>query len=185
LPVIHNFNATPETVTAGQPLTLSWNVSGATRVTISPGIGSVEAGGSRLVSPLADTTYTLAAVNGGGPSSRSLMVKAVPPVTQWPDLQLVDIFREGPMVYYRVSNAGTASSKPSSSSLYVGNTLLASGYIPPMAPGELKTLVFGTLSWSYRFDTLAMVCIDTKNENSPAGSEPKCLVKLLAGSRVF
>jgi hypothetical protein len=184
LPLIHNFSATPEKVTAGQPLTLSWNVSGATRVTISPGIGSVEAGGSRMVSPTADTTYTLTAVNGAGPASKSLAVRAVPPVTTRAELWLVDIFRESPMVYYTVRNDGTASSLPSSANLYVDANVKASGYIPPLAPGEQRTLYFGTFNWSYRYDTPATVCIDTKDENGPA-TEYKCLTRLLPGARVF
>ena len=185
LPLINNFSATPGTVTAGQPLTLSWNVGGASRVSISPDIGTVDAGGSRSVTPQADTTYTITALSSGGPSSKSISVKVLPPVTETADLAVVDIFREASMVYYTVRNNGSAVSQPSSSNLYVGMNVMGSGYIPPMAPGEQKTLVFGTFSWSYAYDTPATVCIDTQNENGPSNAQYKCLTRALAGARVF
>jgi hypothetical protein len=185
LPLINNFSATPDTVTAGQPLTLSWNVNGATRVSISPDIGSVEAGGSRTVTPRADTAYTITALSSGGPASKSVSVKVLPPVTESADLAVVDVFREASMVYYTVRNNGSAISKPSSANLYVGMNVMGSGYIPPMAPGEQKTLVFGTFSWSYAYTTPATACIDTQNENGAANGEFKCLTRALAGARVL
>jgi hypothetical protein len=185
LPVINTFSATPGMVTAGQPLTLSWNVSGASRVSISPDIGSVEAGGSRSVTPTADTTYTITALSSGGPSSKSVSVHVLPPVTETADMEVIDVFREASMVYYTVRNNGAAISKPSSANLYIGMNVMASGYIPPMAPGEQKTLVFGTFSWGYAYTTPATVCIDTLNENGPSNAEYKCLTRALAGARVL
>ncbi len=185
LPVINNFTATPLTVTSGQPLTLSWNVSGASRVFIEPDIGGVDAGGSRTVTPQADTAYTITALSSGGPALKSVSVQVLPPVTESADLTVVDVFREVSMVYYTVLNNGTASSKPSSANLYVGMNIMASGYIPPLVPGEWRTLVFGTFSWSYANTTPATVCVDTENENGAANAENKCLTRALAGARVF
>jgi len=185
LPEIINFSAVPGTITAGQPLTLSWNVKDASRIEIKPDIGSIPAGGSRLVSPTIDTTYTLTAINSGGPSSKSISVIVQPYETRRASLIVVDLFRQAPMVYYTVRNAGDAVSKPSSSELYVSKSVAATGYIPPMAPGESRTLVFGTFSWSYLYDTAATVCVDTKGENGPAGSTDSCLTRVLPGARAF
>jgi len=185
LPVINNFSATPGTVTEGQALTLSWNVEGASRVSISPDIGSVEAGGSRTVTPQTGTAYTITALSSGGTSSKSISVQALPPVSETADLVVIDVFREASMVYYTVRNNGSATSKPSSSNLYVGMNVMGSGYIPPIAPGEQKTLAFGTFSWSYAYTTPATVCIDTQNENGPSNGEYKCLTRALAGARVL
>jgi hypothetical protein len=185
LPLINNFSATPGTVTPGQPLTLSWNVTSASRVAIEPDVGSVGAGGSMLLSPRADTTYTLTALNSGGIASSSINVKVLPPVTESADLAVADIFREASMVYYTVRNNGTAASRPSSANLYVGMNIVASGYIPPVAPGEQKTLVFGTFNWSYAYTTPATVCIDTQNENGPSNALNKCRTRALAGVRVL
>ena len=185
LPLINNFSATPDMVTSGQPLTLSWNVSGASRVSISPDIGSVDAGGSRAVTPKTGTTYTITALNSGGPSSKSVSVQVLPPVIDTGNLAVVDVFREASMVYYTVHNGGSAVSKPSSARLYIGMNMMGSGYIPPIAPGELKTLVFGTFAWSYAYPTPATVCVDTQNENGPSNSEYKCLTRALAGMQVL
>lgn len=185
LPVINNFSATPVAVTAGQPLTLSWNVDGATRVSLSPEIGSVDAGGSRAITPRADTTYTLTALSDAGPSSKSISVKVLPPVTETADLAEADLFREASMVYYSVRNNGSRQSNPSSAKLYIGMNVVATGYIPPMAPGEQRTLVFGQYSWSLANTTPATVCIDTQNENGPSNALDKCLTRALAGARVF
>jgi len=185
LPVISNFSALPDTITAGQSLTLSWNIEGASSIVIRPDIGSVPAGGSRLVSPIADTTYTLTALNSGGPSMKSVSVTVQPFEAKRASLIVVDLFRQAPMVYYTVKNVGDAVSKPSSSELYVGNNAAATGYIPPTAPGESRTLVFGTFSWSYVYDTAATVCVDTKNENGVSGSAESCLTRVLPGARAF
>ncbi len=61
---INTFNASPSTINAGQSSTISWQVSGATNVTITPNIGSVALSGSRSVSPSDTTTYTLTATAG-------------------------------------------------------------------------------------------------------------------------
>ncbi len=185
LPVISNFSAVPDTIDAGQALTLSWNVDNASSVVIQPEIGSVPAGGSRLVSPQADTTYTLTALNSAGPSMKSVSVTVRPYQSRRASLVVVDLFREAPMVYYTVVNTGDAASGPSSSELYVGKNVVASGYIPPLSPGESKTLVFGAFSWSYRNDTAATVCVDTRNENGMSGAAETCLTRVLPGVRVF
>ena len=185
LPLINNFSATPGTVTLGQPLTLSWNVSGASRIWIDPDIGNVEAGGSRTVMPRAGTTYTITALNSGGPSSKSVSVQVLPPPTGSADLAVIDVFREVAMVYYTVRNNGTSTSQPSSANLYVNMNIVSSGYIPPIEPGQQKTLVFGRFSWSYGDTTPATVCVDTQNENGPSNAEYKCLTKPLPGARVF
>jgi len=185
LPVINNFEATPMTVTSGQPLTLSWNVSGASRLNIEPDLGSIDAGGSRTITPGGDTTYTLTAINSGGPASKSVSVKVLPALTEQANLAAIDVFREASMVYYTVRNDGPATSKPSSAKLYVGMNMVGSGYIPPMAPGEQRTLVFGTFSWRYTYTTPATVCVDTQNENGAANAENKCLTRPLAGASVL
>jgi hypothetical protein len=66
LPVINSFIASPEIVTAGQTVTLRWNVIGADHVTIQPTYDKVEPMGSIDVSPQADTAFTLIATNKTG-----------------------------------------------------------------------------------------------------------------------
>lgn len=65
-PLITSFTASPNFIPEGGQTTLSWNVGGATAVTISPGIGIVAASGSIVVTPGAATTYTLTATAADG-----------------------------------------------------------------------------------------------------------------------
>jgi hypothetical protein len=72
-PKITSFTANPSTITAGQPVTLSWTVSGASYFVVSPQIGAIR-GNSVVVMPAATTTYTLSGTNEYGRSSRTVKV---------------------------------------------------------------------------------------------------------------
>src|SRR3984957_20278202 len=64
-PVIASFTASAQSVSAGTPVTLSWNVTGASYLIVSPDIGAVR-GTSATVSPTQSTLYTLYATNAFG-----------------------------------------------------------------------------------------------------------------------
>jgi hypothetical protein len=72
-PVISSFTANPQTVSSGQPVTLSWNVSGASYFVVSPQVGAVR-GSSVTVSPTATTIYRLYGTNAYGRSSATVKV---------------------------------------------------------------------------------------------------------------
>jgi len=61
-PTIDSFAANPTSTSAGGSVTLSWSVSNATFLIISPGVRAVR-GTSVVVKPSATTTYTLYATN--------------------------------------------------------------------------------------------------------------------------
>jgi hypothetical protein len=72
---IDQFTATPANIQPGQAATLTWAVTGATSVTISPAVGNVNAqSGSTQVSPAQTTTYTLAATGPGGTVNATAIV---------------------------------------------------------------------------------------------------------------
>ena len=73
-PIVTSFLASPTTIDEGDNSTLTWEVSGAVSVMITPGVGSVGLSGSSLVSPTETTTYTLTATNTAGSSTASLTV---------------------------------------------------------------------------------------------------------------
>lgn len=77
LPTLDPFTASPSTITRGQSATLSWNVNGATSVSISNGVGTVT-GSSVSVSPSQTTTYTLTATNSAGSISAQATVTVTP-----------------------------------------------------------------------------------------------------------
>jgi hypothetical protein len=72
-PTITSFTANPATVGAGQPVTLSWNVSGASYFVVTPQVGAVR-GSSAVVSPTKSTTYTLYGTNEYGRTTKTVKV---------------------------------------------------------------------------------------------------------------
>jgi hypothetical protein len=64
VPVINSFTASPAEITAGDSVTLTWNVSNASSVNINPTIGNVANTGSRAVNTAVTTSYLLTAING-------------------------------------------------------------------------------------------------------------------------
>lgn len=74
-PEIKHFNSSPDVIEKGESSTLSWNVSGASKVKIYPDIGNVDFNDSRLVSPGETTTYTLEAVDGDETITASTQVR--------------------------------------------------------------------------------------------------------------
>jgi hypothetical protein len=71
-PTIQSFTASATSIMAGQSVTLTWSVTGATSVTIS-GV-SATSGNSVVVTPAGTTQYTLTATNSGGNASQSLTI---------------------------------------------------------------------------------------------------------------
>ena len=57
------FNVEPSMINKGETANLSWNVTGATTVSIDNNIGDVGLSGTRIVSPIQNTTYVLTASN--------------------------------------------------------------------------------------------------------------------------
>jgi hypothetical protein len=72
-PNITSFSANPTTISAGQPVTLSWSVSNALYNIIDPQAGPVR-GTSIVVNPSATTTYTLYSTNQFGRSTAAVTV---------------------------------------------------------------------------------------------------------------
>jgi hypothetical protein len=66
VPRVLQFGLNPATINVGGQSQLSWQVENATSVSISPGIGTVDATGSRTVNPTVTTTYVLTATNSQG-----------------------------------------------------------------------------------------------------------------------
>jgi hypothetical protein len=72
-PTISSFTANPTSISAGQPVTLSWSVSNSTYNIIDPTAGPVR-GTSIVVNPSATTTYTLYTTNSFGRTTATVTV---------------------------------------------------------------------------------------------------------------
>jgi peptidoglycan-associated lipoprotein len=73
-----SLSASPDTVEKGQPITLSWQTTNATDVSIE-GIGAVQTSGSQQVTPSDSTTYTLTAKGPGGTQDATARVTVTSP----------------------------------------------------------------------------------------------------------
>ena len=149
-PVISRFTVSPDSVPAGQPVTLSWEISDATRVTLQPEIGAVPSSGTRAVTPSATTTYKLIAANDAGSTTREVTVNVGAAVSGAGDLVVTDAWLEGCMVYYKIKNAGTLEIPGTTTYLYVDNLFPPMGgtsFCDVMQPGQERTLVFSSYQW--------------------------------------
>jgi hypothetical protein len=72
-PVIASFRANPSTVAPGGASSLAWIVTGATSLSISPGLDSVS-GSSVVIHPAITTEYVLTAKNGVGTATARTIV---------------------------------------------------------------------------------------------------------------
>ncbi len=144
MPVVSYFNANPPIISAGGSTTLSWSVSNATAVDISPGVGAVGLVGTTSVSPAANTNYTLTASNAAGWYSLTItvLVTGAPPPAGEPDLVIEDISRSGDKISYKIRNQGGVAAGASTSTLRVDGVVVANDSVGSLAPGESKTETF-------------------------------------------
>ena len=72
-PAITSFTASSQAVSTGVPVTLSWNVTGASYFVVSPEVGAVR-GTSVSVTPSQSTMYTLYATNAFGQATSTINI---------------------------------------------------------------------------------------------------------------
>ena len=72
-PAIAGFTAASSAVSAGTPVTLNWNVTGASYFIVTPQIGAIR-GTTVVVNPAQTTTYTLIATNEFGRSTKTVTI---------------------------------------------------------------------------------------------------------------
>jgi hypothetical protein len=72
-PQITSFTSSASSISAGTPVTLSWQVSGADYAIVSPDVGAVR-GTSVSVAPAQSTTYTLYATNAFGRTTAAVAI---------------------------------------------------------------------------------------------------------------
>ncbi len=72
-PTINAFSATPASLTAAGQVTLNWDASNATSLSIDSGVGAVT-GTSKVISVSSSTAFTLTAINASGSSTKTLEV---------------------------------------------------------------------------------------------------------------
>lgn len=108
------FNASPQTIQAGESSTLTWTTMNATAVTIDKGLGSQPITGSATVRPGMTTTYTLTATGPGGTSMARTTVFVTPglvpivSITRFPAGMVQTAGQSGATDQYALTNLGRA-----------------------------------------------------------------------------
>jgi len=97
-PIVTSFIASPLTIDEGDNSTLTWEVTGAISVVITPEVGSVGLSGSSLVSPSETTTYTLTATNAAGSSTANVKVTVNTAMQRAIDVVLEEILPDIPEI---------------------------------------------------------------------------------------
>jgi len=86
--------ASPAYITKGSSARLTWSSTNATRLTLSPGLGSVSQQGSQQVAPTESITYTITAIGNGGQAEASARVTvSTPPTAVMPSPDLNTLFQ--------------------------------------------------------------------------------------------
>ena len=99
-PVINTFTADVTAIEEGESAILSWSVTDATSISISPTVGDVSSSptGSYTVFPIVTTTYTLTATNTEGSSIDSVTITVGTGMQEAVDLVVKEILPEIPEV---------------------------------------------------------------------------------------
>ena len=94
-PSVSYFRGEPSSISPGESATLSWDVSGATRVNIDHGVGDVALTGEWTVTPTVTTIYTITARNPLGVSATAtaqVLVSEAPDTTSPTGAPVVNSF---------------------------------------------------------------------------------------------
>jgi len=94
-PIVLNFSASPSTINQGESSTLTWSVSDADTVTITPGVGTVASSGSTSVSPVVTTDYTLIATNSAGSVTATVTVTVIIECIDFESLTIGNVYNVG------------------------------------------------------------------------------------------
>jgi hypothetical protein len=114
-PVVESFDASSTEIITGQSVTLQWNVTGVSSVSIIPGIGTVSSSGTRTVSPNTTTKYTLLANNlfGSASGSQTITVREPPPSIDNFSFDMGSIFAgQSAILSWNVAGATSVSISP-------------------------------------------------------------------------
>jgi hypothetical protein len=88
---INSFEVTPSAIEIGETSILSWDIEGATTVTIDNGIGDVALTGTRIISPTVTTTYTLTATKSGTTKTATTQIIVASEPSQVPTVGMVQV----------------------------------------------------------------------------------------------
>ena len=160
LPVINYFAATPTSISFGSSVTLSWNVTNATTVSIDNGVGNVAASGSNIILPVATTTFTLTAGNAAGSvtASAPIIVSGVSPPPS--GLPVVNYFTAAPPVISSGGSTTLSWDVSYATSVTIDNgigSVASSGSMPVSPVSTITYTLTATNAYGWRTQTLPIL----------------------------
>jgi hypothetical protein len=178
-PTISYFRVQPESIMAGQAVTLSWLVNDATKISISP-IGSVSPAGSQVVTPANSAEYVLTATNTAGSTSMKANVRVTSYVSDKPDLTITDFWVEGNKAFFKVKNIGGVNTvKPFVTYLSVDGAYRASALSDILSAGQERAQSFPNYDWTYgtqrSYTKPIRVCADAQDIVGEYDEQNNCL----------
>jgi len=178
-PTITYFRAQPESIMAGQAVTLSWLVNDATKVQISP-IGNVSAAGSQIVTPANSAEWVLTASNAVGNTSMKAGVRVTSYISDKPDMTVTDFWVEGNKAFFKVKNIGGVNTvKPATTYLYIDGAYRASGLTDILSAGQERAQSFPNYDWPYgtqrNYSRAVRVCSDAQDVIGEYDENNNCL----------
>lgn len=99
-PIIQQFDVLPLAITAGEEVTLTWDVKNVSKVIIEGAEGELPPAGTLTVRPLTNTAYVLKASNGQVERQsivQQVIVAPPPPATPVPGTPKIDFFLANPV----------------------------------------------------------------------------------------
>jgi hypothetical protein len=160
-PAIETFNASPASILTGDTSSLSWTVSGATKVSIDQGIGNVALSGSRAVAPAATTVYTMTASNDTGTvtATTEVIVTGAAPPPAPTGLPVINSFTATPSIISLGDTAGLSWVVSNATSVYINNGVgsVASSGSTFVSPSTTTTYTLTATSASGSLTAAALV----------------------------
>lgn len=173
-PHINRFTASVENITAGDNVTLEWDVTDAQVVSIDSGVGKVRPQGVAVVSPQKTTKYTLTAAGEKGVSTAWVTVIVPEKILVMPDLTVTGITYISGLLYYTVKNTGNADAGPCDTYLWdQSNMWRDTSWVDGLKAGEEKTKPF--TNFSYHGNKIT-VCADGGKVITESNEDNNCFV---------
>jgi hypothetical protein len=141
-PIVLSFTANPAGIISGTTSTLTWNVYGATSVSIDQGIGSVGASGSTTIHPGTTTTYTLTASNSAGGMTATTDVN----VLTLPQLPVIQYFTANPASFFKGGSSTLSWQTSGATQVLLNGSLVSTNGAMVVSPTATQTYTLAAIN---------------------------------------
>jgi hypothetical protein len=141
-PIVLSFSASPAGIISGSASTLTWNVYGATSVSIDPSIGSVGASGSTTIHPGTTTTYTLTASNSAGGVTATTDVNVLTLI----QLPVIQYFTANPTSFFKGGSSTLAWQTSGATQVLLNGVPVSTNGAQVVSPASSQTYTLAAIN---------------------------------------